>query len=311
MGIILLGSVYPIYMGVKVLSTFIRDGQIDVSEYPKYIIPYTPVCVAVILAAALVPFAVKYLKRFSLPVLSLLGTGVFLLCEILFEQITVFDGTKTGDIANWQAFMCYISPEAIRAANPMTIGEELAARYSPVFKLHFYLIAILIVLAVIGIVHGFYRMCQSGQFDKRRPLIIQTISATSYIGLCIFACFTAFYRTGDIHISALSSWLMSVFFIIFGVTAGSYAGGLLFGKKPLFSRWIPAIIAGLTTIAMYIGELVLMGGILFKFGEGFFFEPLGVFPLALIDLFVIALSGCITYLILFLIRKRENQKLSV
>lgn len=296
--IILLASVYPVYMGVQVVSAFVRDGQIDVAAYPKYIIPYTPICLAVILSVAALPLAVRFLKRWSLPVLSIVGTGMFLLSEILFEQVTVFDGSKAGDIASWQAFMCFISPQAIRAATLTTIGQELTARYSPVFKLHFYLIAILIVLAVIGVVHGFYKMHLAGNADRRRPLIIQTAFTAVFVSLCVFACFTAFYRTGEIIISARSSWLMSAFFIVFGVTAGSYAGGLLYGKKPLFSRWIPALTASLTTILMYIGELLLMDGVLFRFGSGFFFDPLGSLPFAPADMGVILLSGIITWLLM-------------
>ena len=50
-------------MGIKVLTAFICAGKIDTLDYPKYIIPYTPVCIAVIVAAALVPLTVKYLKK--------------------------------------------------------------------------------------------------------------------------------------------------------------------------------------------------------------------------------------------------------
>ena len=220
--------------------------------------------------------------------------------------MTVFSfETVAGNIGSWQTYSCVITPEVRHAIeHQTTIGEELVKRYNPTFKMHFYLIAILMALAVIGIVHSFYKMYKTAEFNKRRPLMIQTSAAVSYIGLCIFACFTAFYRTGDINISALSSWLMSIFFIVFGVTAGSYAGGILSGKRPLLSKWIPAITASLTTAAMYVGELILTGGCLYKFGQGLFFEPLGFIPPAPIDVLVILASGGITYLLLWLLRDR-------
>ena len=306
--VMLLFSCYPIYMGIKVLSAFFKDGQVDVSIYPKYIIPYTPISIAVLVCLAIIPISVKCLKKMSHLGLSVLGIGLFLLTEILIEGITVFKGYQTSDIGNWQAYMCFVSPTAITKAITSTIGEELTARYNPAFKLHFYLIAILMIVAIIGIAHGFYIMYMKGTLETRNPLIIQTVSTFTYIGLCIFACFTAFYRTGGIDISPLSSLLMSIFFIVFGVTAGCYFGGILFGKKPIFSRFVPAIIATLTTSMMYIGELILMGGILFSFGKGFLFTPIASCPLAPIDFIVIILAGVVTYIILFMIRLKEKKE---
>ena len=132
----------------------------------------------------------------------------------------MFDVTKTGDIVGWQAFMCFVSPEALRAgAARSSIGEELTARYSPAFKIHFYLIALLMILAIMGIVHGIYMMHMTENYSLKKPLIIQTISTALYVGLCIFACFTAFYRTGGLNISALSSPAM-LFIILCCISTG-------------------------------------------------------------------------------------------
>ena len=89
MSIILIASTYPLYMGIKVLSAFIREGQIDVSEYPKYIIPYTPVCGAIIIAAALIPLApIDFL------VIILSGTITYLILFLIRqrEKLSVEEG---------------------------------------------------------------------------------------------------------------------------------------------------------------------------------------------------------------------------
>ena len=306
LGVILLLSFYPLMMGVQVLTSYFRDGYVDAADYPKYVIPYTPIAIALILSVALLPLAVNYLKKFALIATSIFGTGLFLLSEILFEQVTVFslqEGAR--DVGSWQALLCVATPEVMETIEyKETIGEALASRYSPVFKVHFYIIAILIVLATIGIVYGFSKMVRDKNYDKKRPLIVQTAAVSVFVGLCILACFTSFYRTGELNISALSSWLMSVFFVIFGLTAGAYSGSLLYFKKPVITRLIPALIAAATTFVMYIGELVLMGGVLFKFGDGPLFDPIGVCPFAPIDFIVILLSGVITYFILYLIRRK-------
>ena len=306
---VLLLSFYPLMMGIQVLSAYIREGHVNAADYPKYVIPYTPVSLALIISVVLLPLAVKLCKKFALPVISALGVGLFLLSEVLFEQVTVFS-VKEGvaDVGSWQMYLCIATPEVTETVEYReTVGQALSERYSPVFKVHFYLISILIVLAVTGVVYGFGKMVREKNYGKKKPLIVQTAAVGGFIGLCIFACFTAFYRTGELNISALSSWLMSVFFIIFGLTAGVYAGSLTYFKKPLLSRIVPALIAAFTTIVMYIGELVLTGGVLFKFGNGFFFEPAGSCPFAPVDFMVIILSGAITYLILFLIRGAENR----
>ncbi len=305
--VVFLLSFYPLTMGVRILVAYIHQGYIDAADYPKYVIPYTPIAIALMVSVALLPIVIRFCKKFALLVVSILSVGLFLASEILFENITVFSAKEGAvDIGSWQAAMCIATPEVMQTiAYKETIGQLLAERYSPVFKVHFYLIAILIVLAVIGIVYGFGKMIRDKNYYKKNLFIIQTVAASIFIGLCIFACFTAFYRTGELSLSALSSWLMSVFFVVFGVNAGIYSGNLLYLKKPLLSQLTPILIAAAVTFVMYIGELVLMGGVLFKFGSGFLFEPIGVCPLAPIDFTVIALSGMITYFILLMVRQRS------
>ena len=303
-GILLLLSFYPLVMGVRILVAHVRDGYIDVADYPKYVIPYTPIAMALILSAVLLPPVIQKCKRFTLAFISVFGVGAFLLFEILFEQVIVFDGDGTSDIGSWQALLCYVTPEAMRAQ--ASVGEILARRYSPIFKVHFYLISVLIVISVIGVIYSFIKMVREKDFGKKKPLIAHAVSVGAFICLCIWACFTSFYRTGTLELSTLSSWLMSVFFILFGVTAGTYSGSLLYFKRPRFSRLLPACVAAVTTLVMYIGELILMGGVLFTYGSGFLFDSIGTCPLAPIDFFIIALSGGITYLILFWIRQREK-----
>jgi len=302
LGIILALSSYPLWMGVKVLAAHFRDGYIVAADYPKYIIPYTPLALALIICAALLPLFIKYGKRFALLIVSLLGVGLFFLAETGFERVTVFSmKTAEGiDIGSWQLALCAFPPQVAETIW-RTLGEELAARYTPAFKIHFYLIAILIILAVLGVVYGFLKLTK----DRRKPLILQTVAVSVFIALCVFACFTAFYRTGELLISPISALLMSLFFITFGVTAGAYAGALLYTRKPVWARLLPAFIAIATTTAMYIGELILLGGTLYRFGSGFFFAQMGACPLALVDFAVIVLSGALTYSLLFLIRKKE------
>ncbi len=302
---VLLASVYPIYMGTVMLIAYFRDGGVQAENYPKYIIPYTPICIAVILTVALLPVIIKFFKRYAMPAASLLGSAVFLISELSFEKITVFETVSEGfDVSTWQALSCMATPEAIRV-----ISKTLSQEYSPAFKIHFYIISFLIILSVTGVIYGFFKMYESKNFLKRTPLTVQLISVTVFIALCVFACFTAFFRTGELTVSPLSAILMAVFFTVFGVTAGVYSGTIFYGEKKFISVILPSLISALTTLIMYIGEMFLMGGTVYRLGTGFFFEPLGVLVLSAADLMIIAFSGALAYFILNFIRPDKKSKI--
>ena len=199
-------SAYPIYMGVKTFMLYVQKGEIDSAAYPKYIIPYAPVCAAIILVAALFPLLYSRLKRYSLPAGSLLGVITFLGTEIGFEQMKVIKGYKQLPLEAWQYSLCVATPEVLLA-----VGEPIYAQNNPAYKFHFYIIAILIVLSAVSLIYGFTKMIKESDRSKIKPLIAQTVCTGVFTGLCILACFTAFWRNGTLNVSALSAFLMSLF----------------------------------------------------------------------------------------------------
>jgi hypothetical protein len=297
LGVLILACSYPIYMGAVTLASYINNGFIDVGVYRKYVIPYAPICIGLISSVALLPVAFKLCKKYTLLATSVIGTTLFFIAEICFEQIEVRALDFMYKLQGWQLSLCMVTPEVQKF-----IGKPIYAQNNPAFKIHFYIISFVIILSVINVIYGFSKMLRENVYDKKRPLIAQAVSAAMFIGLCIYACFTAFYRKGTINISAISATLMGIFFIVFGITVGVYVGCIFYGKKKLLSVIVPAIASAITTVLMYIGELILMGGVLFKFGKGFLFEPLGGISFAIIDLIVILLSGIITYLLLYLLK---------
>ncbi len=289
---LVLASVYPLYMGVVTLGSYLQNGSIDVADYPKYIIPYTPISIALIASVALLPLIFKLFKRYTLPIVSVLGIILFFASEFGFEQIKVLEGYVAMPLESWQLSLCMATPEVLRS-----IGEPIYAANNPAYKLHFYLIAIVIIHAVLNVIYGFSKMIREQDFSKKRPLIAQAVSVALFIALCILACFTAFYRNGTLNISPLSALLMAGFFTVFGITVGIYCGSIFYGKSKLLARILPALIASLTTLIMYFSELELMDGVLFKYGKGFFFETIEVIPFSLADIVIILVSGVITYIV--------------
>ena len=136
--------------------------------------------------------------------------------------------------------------------------DVLMGEYSPAFKLHFYVISVVLIISILNCFYGFVKMIVTGDMSRKKPLILQSVASAAFLGMCIWACFTAFYRNGDITVSPLSAVLMCVFFLLFGVTVGIYVLSFTLKNKKFLSVWLPSLSAVLVTLVMYIGEMILL-----------------------------------------------------
>ena len=209
-------------------------------------------------------------------------------------------------------FMCYVPPEGwgetVTTYKTQTAVDILMGDYNPAFKLHFYVISIVLILTVLNCLYGFGQMIKNNDKTRCKSLILQSVCSAVFLGLCILACFTAFWRDGSIQVSVLSAALMTLFFSTFGITAGIFVGSFLLGKRKILSVLIPAITASAMTLLMYIGEMILLNGHLYSLGSGFLFNGLPGIVFAPIDLLVVLFSGCITAMIFGLLNKEHRSK---
>ena len=310
---VILASCYPIYMGITVIVDMIRYGTVYAEDYPKYIIPYTPIALALLVGVALIPVALKYFKKYALLFGTVISTVLFFAFEFILEKLVVVTRTVTETVGwvdvskleDWQMFMCYIPPNSFEERT-WTEVDVLMGEYSPAFKLHFYIISIVLILSILNCFYGFAKMIQTGDKSRCKSLTIQSIASGAFLGMCIWACFTAFYRNGDIKVSALSAILMSAFFVLFGVTVGIYVASFTLNKKPLLSVWLPSISATIVTLVMYIGEMILLSGHLYRFGDGFFFAGIPGIVLAPVDIVVIIASGVVAAIIANAVRNKNT-----
>lgn len=305
---VLLASCYPIYMGISVIVDMIRYGTVYAENYPKYIIPYTPIALALLVCVALIPVALKYFKKYALLFETVISTVLFFVFEFILERAVTVTRTVTGifsTLEDWQMFMCYVPPNSFEERT-WTEVDVLMGEYSPAFKLHFYIISIALIISILNCFYGFAKMIHTGDKSRRKSLVIQSVASGAFLGMCIWACFTAFYRNGDIQVSALSAALMSVFFVLFGVTVGIYIESFTLNKKPLLSVWLPSVSAAVVTLVMYIGEMILLSGHLYRFGDGFFFAGIPGIVLAPVDIVVILGSGVMTAIIASFVRNKNT-----
>ena len=305
---VLLASCYPIYMGISVIVDMIRYGTVYAENYPKYIIPYTPIALALLVCVALIPVALKYFKKYALLFGTVISTVLFFVFEFILERAVTVTRTVTGifsTLEDWQMYMCYVPPNSFEERT-WTEVDVLMGEYSPAFKLHFYIISIVLIISILNCFYGFAKMIHTGDKSRRKSLVIQSVASGAFLGMCIWACFTAFYRNGDIQVSALSAVLMSVFFVLFGVTVGIYIESFTLNKKPLLSVWLPSVSAAVVTLVMYIGEMILLSGHLYRFGDGFFFAGIPGIVLAPVDIVVILGSGVMTAIIASFVRNKNT-----
>lgn len=305
---VLLASCYPIYMGISVIVDMIRYGTVYAENYPKYIIPYTPIALALLVCVALIPVALKYFKKYALLFETVISTVLFFVFEFILERAVTVTRTVTGifsTLEDWQMYMCYVPPNSFEERT-WTEVDVLMGEYSPAFKLHFYIISIVLIISILNCFYGFAKMIHTGDKSRRKSLVIQSVASGAFLGMCIWACFTAFYRNGDIQVSALSAVLMSVFFVLFGVTVGIYIESFTLNKKPLLSVWLPSVSAAVVTLVMYIGEMILLSGHLYRFGDGFFFAGIPGIVLAPVDIVVILGSGVMTAIIASFVRNKNT-----
>lgn len=299
---ILVISYYPLSMGARVITEMIAHGTVQKENYPKYIIPYTPISIAIIVGTFLMPLWMKLFKKHALAGGASVAVGVFFATEALLEQkVVVATAQEVVKLEDWQMYMCYQPPEGwgerTTVYKQQTAVEILMGEYNPAFKLHFYIISVVLIITILNCLYGFGQMIKNGEKQRLKSLVLQSVCSLAFLGLCILACFTAFWRDGNIRVSPLSAALMMAYFVLLGVTVGVFAGSFLLGKRRFVSVWIPSIVASVMTLIMYIGEMILLNGYLYKLGSGFLFESIPGISFAAADLLVIAASGCITAMV--------------
>ncbi len=323
LAVLILLSAYPVVNGLRIAYLSIVNGAVKPEQYAKYVVPYTAICLAIILFSAIQPILLK-MRRFSLTIGLLVSYIVFFLTERFFEGIKIHTtGMSLVDTSSltieqlkdipfatidaWQASLCFVSPwtqgQSVVFASKDHYYYVLANNS---YKIHYYFISLIIITMVCTLVYGLGRMIMSGDKSKAKQLILQGVSTLLMVSLCIFANTTAFFRKAQPIQTPIASLLTCLFFIALGVVIGVYIGSFLIGKEKLLGIGLPVLLSLTAVVLMYIGEAAMMNGNLYRFGTGWFFNGLPLILLAPVDMLVILLAGTGAYLILNKARKKDN-----
>lgn len=314
---IFLLSAYPFINGIRMLALSIANGALEPEQLTRYVVPYAAICAALLLYAAMQPALLRLRGRWVFPASAAITYGIFFAIEQVLENIQInSNGLASINGAHpaprldmWQAMSCYISPEAIKAAQlreQAFIGENgfYYVVGNSAYKLHYYLISLVLIVMACGLVYGIGKALQKGDASKKQAHILQGTALGVLVIICIFANMTGFFRTTAPIQTPLASILTALFFVLLGAAAGIYAGSFMLDKKRGF---LPPACAMLMTVLMYAGEAAMMDGELYRFGTGWFFTGLPVISLAPVDILIVLMSGAATWLTLWLVKGRRKK----
>lgn len=297
---VILASSYPIYMGILVITEMLSNGAVPMEIYPKYIIPYTPIAVALMIGTLFLPIFQYIFKKLDFLFGTAFSIVIFFIAERLMETKILVQSQDVVLLESWQMSLCYVPPQEYKTRTWEAV-DVLLGGYSPFFKLHFYIISVVLLVTILNCIYGFAKMLHSGDRTRKRALIIQAVTCLSFLGMCIWACFTAFYRTGEITVPIISAILMAIYFALIGITMGVFISSFTLGQNIRLSILLPAFISSFVTLVMYIGEMILLSGNLYRFGSGALFNGIPYINLAPIDILIIFASGGITAIVCRLI----------
>ena len=323
LAVLTLLCLYPLVNGGRMAALSIAQGAIQPEQYAKYVVPYAAMAVAVLVFAALQPPLLR-LRRLALPLGLALAGGVFVAAEQFFERMQIrTTGMALVDTATltvdqtqnlpwatadaWQASLCITSPltrgQTVAYAS---VDRSLYVLANSTYKIHYYLIALMLIAMVCALVYALGRRVHSGDQSNAQPLRLRGMATAALLALCVFANTTAFFRQTAAIQTPLASVLTCLFFVGLGTAVGVYVGSYLLTRSKGASIGLPVGLGMAAVALMYVAEAAMMSGGLYRFGEGWFYQGLGGIAVAPVDLLVILLSGAATALVLHGAHRRRH-----
>ena len=95
------------------------------------------------------------------------GTAVFFAAERYLETKVLVQTVVEVPLEGWQMALCYIPPKEYETRTWEAV-DVLLGGYSPAFKLHFYLISVVIIVALLNSIYGFAKIIRTGENKRRK-----------------------------------------------------------------------------------------------------------------------------------------------
>jgi hypothetical protein len=170
LSVLIVLSAYPVGNGLRIAYLSIANGNIKPEQYARYVVPYTAICIAIILFTAFQPLFMK-MRRLALPAGLLAAYIIFFLTELYFEGIKIHTtgmslvDTSTLSIAElkdippdatvdiWQASLCVVSPSAREQSAAFSSGDQYYfVMANDSYKIHYYFVSFILITMVCCLV---------------------------------------------------------------------------------------------------------------------------------------------------------------
>ena len=131
---VIAASYWPLMMGVRVVRDMIVQGTVMGKDYPKYVIPYLPISLAVIIGVALMPLLIGYCRKYALLAASGAGLGVFFASELVLENWVIVTDTVMAKLESldyngpWM-YEVSLEPAPNRRTGPVLTLEDLVENF--------------------------------------------------------------------------------------------------------------------------------------------------------------------------------------
>ena len=252
--------------------------------YAEYLIPYAAVAISILAVLLLYPLLSR-LGRFSLPVSSILGLGLFAGLEWFIERKTIYSSMAFSAL-RWRLLNSTGFTDASHAFYKL---------FDPTYRMHYLLFSFLLILLVTGVLYNYKA--------RRSIFYLQTLSTALFAVSCAAVSFLSFSKGKVIILVPYSTLITGIFLLLAGLSFGIYLAGFLSGRNALVSVFLPAAGALLLTAATFKGEYKMLDGVLYRFGYAKLFQVLPYTEVTMADFLIIPASGLFTALLVYAARR--------
>ena len=171
----------------------------------------------------------------------------------------------------------------------------------PVVKIHYYIFSIVLIIVMLNFLFDFSSLfAENVGKTSKASLITQGLAGAAYLFAILFVRVIR-YVDFDVNYITLESAISAVSCIVLAAIAlGILSGCLLNGK--IKTRLIPMLVSAFVVIVLYAAEYFMLGGGLYRYGEGFFFKPL-ILGVSVANIIVVLLPCIIVFFVLKILKK--------
>lgn len=301
-------AIYPVYNFFVMAGILSGRGQSGVTA----VIPFMAVTLAILIGFILIPLLKGVPLFWKHIIISAIGILVFVGLDILAQHVAAnesFNELMLSRAPRFDLTPLYEGYEQILLEPPRLFLDELFNSRMPRFlppsygdyriildtsfinntgtiswqvRIHYYIFSIILVVAALNWLINLTGAILEKKNPPHRFLVLQGIAVLCYTLAYLLVRVVRYEDHAARHIAWGSVLNSAICFMLAAVAVGLYSGSLLhkWGRVRLI---VPAIMAAVTVLALYLAQFIMLGGGLYNFGNSAFIAyviriAIAVFP---------------------------------